>query len=347
MPQCLIGLGSNLGNRASLLDAAIARLGEEPRVEIIARSQFHETSPVGGPAGQGAFLNAAILLRTPLHPAELLGALICIETDLGRRRIERWGPRSIDLDLLLYDDLVLQSETLQLPHPRMAWRRFVLEPAAEVAPEMQHPTIGWTIARLLNHLDKARPYVAIAGPAGAGKRELARAIADRFGGVLVPDPAAQQYETSGWVNSYGVTPDQELEFAKRRAKAVAVDSAVWSQDHPLWVSDFWVGQSAAAIRVLSEAAERQTLLQRWYGAANQACPPKLTVLLDAPADYCARRLVERGEAPRSEEQFERIETLRRALFEQVRQPNLGPVLSLDGQQPADAEHELAAAVSAM
>lgn len=347
MPHCLIGLGSNLGNRASLLDAALARLGANARVEIVARSRFHETSPAGGPAGQGAFLNAALLLRTPLSPGELLGTLMHIEADLGRRRVERWGPRSIDLDLLLYDNLVLESETLQLPHPRMAWRRFVLEPAAEVAPEMLHPTTGWTIAGLLNHLDKTRPYVAIAGPAGVGKRELARAIADRFGGCLVADPAGPEREPSGQANSYGVTPDQELEFAKGRAKAVAVDSAVWFQDQPLWVSDFWVGQSAAAIRVFSEAAERQALLERWNGAARQACPPRLTVLLDAPAEYCARRLVQRGERPLSEEELERIETLRRALLEQVRQPDLGPVLLLDGQQPADAEHELAAAVSSM
>lgn len=347
MPQCLIGLGSNLGDRGSLLDAAITKLAEVPHVEIRARSRFHETPPVGGPAGQGSFLNAAVLIETPLAPHALLAAVARIETDLGRRRVERWGPRPIDLDLLLYDNLVLRSENLHLPHPRMAWRRFVLVPAAEVAPRMQHPTIGWTIAEMLDHLDRARSYVAIAGPGGAGKRELARTISDRFGGMLVLDPAFPPGDPSGQINSYGVTPDAELEFAKRRAKAVAVDSTMWNERHPLWVSDFWVGQSAAAIQVLSEGTQRELLLKRWHDAVAQACPPKLTVLLDVPAGYYAGHLVDRGTSASTEERLTEIDTIGRALMEQVRQPGLGPVLELDGRRPADAVEELAAAVSAM
>ncbi len=347
MPQCLIGLGSNLGDRASLLDAAIAALADVPGVQVVARSRFHETVPAGGPAGQGPFLNAVVLIKTPLAPAELLAAVGRIETNLGRRRGERWGPRPIDLDLLLYDNLILRSEDLRLPHPRMAWRRFVLAPSAEVAPEMPHPAIGWTISQLLDHLDKARPYVAVAGPAGAGKRQLARSIADRFGGVLVADPAAADRGSRGQPISYGVNAHAELEFAKRRAEAVAIDSAIWSQDHPLWISDFWVGQSAAAIEMSSVPAECETLLRRWRDTAGGACPPKLTVLLDAPAPYCARQLAGRGALNSGPDDLDRIEAFRRLLLEQVRRPGLGPVLELDGSRPADAAEELAAAVSAM
>ena len=136
------------------------RLVAQPQIAVAAVSCWRETAPVGGPPGQPPFLNGALLAETSLAPHDLLAALQQIENDLGRRRAERWGPRTIDLDLLLYDELVLDTPSLTLPHPRMAWRRFVLEPAAEVAGAMLHPTIGWTIARLLEHLNTARPYVA-------------------------------------------------------------------------------------------------------------------------------------------------------------------------------------------
>ena len=102
-------------------------------------------------------------------PQALLAEFQKVEADLGRQRNEHWGPRTIDLDLLLYDDLTLADPDLVVPHPRMAWRRFVLEPAAEVAPEMLHPGTGWTIARLLDHLNQTPWYLAIAGPIGVGK----------------------------------------------------------------------------------------------------------------------------------------------------------------------------------
>ena len=98
--------------------------------------------PIGGPAGQEPFLNAAALLETSLPPAELLARLQRIELHLGRTRETRWAARTLDLDLLLYDNLVLNTPYLTLPHPRMAFRRFVLEPAAEVAPEMAHPRLA-------------------------------------------------------------------------------------------------------------------------------------------------------------------------------------------------------------
>ena len=129
---------------------------------------------VGGPEGQRPYLNGALLLETSLEPEALLTRLLQIEAELGRCRSTRWDQRTIDLDLLLYDSLVVRSPELELPHPRMAVRRFVLEPAAEVAGSMVHPTIGWSVDRLLEHLCSATPYAAIVGPPESGKTELAR-----------------------------------------------------------------------------------------------------------------------------------------------------------------------------
>ena len=111
--------------------------------------------PIGGPAGQGEFLNGAALVDTTIAPLILLKELQQIEERLGRKPAERWAARPIDIDMLLYDREVMEMEMITLPHPRLTFRRFVLQPAAEVAPKMLHPVIGWPVERLLLHLDNA------------------------------------------------------------------------------------------------------------------------------------------------------------------------------------------------
>jgi len=152
MNQCLIAFGSNLGDEDSIFEQTTTRLGEVAGISISAISQRIRTTPIGGPSDQPDYLNAAITVQTWLKPVELHQALIRIETELGRERRVRWGARKIDLDLLLYENECLETETLTIPHPRMSFRRFVLEPAAEIAGEMRHPIAGMTIQELLDHL---------------------------------------------------------------------------------------------------------------------------------------------------------------------------------------------------
>jgi 2-amino-4-hydroxy-6-hydroxymethyldihydropteridine diphosphokinase len=163
MATALISLGSNVGDRAAALRQSLALLALSPALRVTATSTFHETRPAGGPAAQEKFLNAAAVLQTSLPPLELLSVLQGVENQLGRVRSERWGPRTIDLDLLLYDELELETPELTLPHRRMSFRRFVLEPAAEIAGEMLHPVCGNTIGGLLRHLEQSPRYLAVAG----------------------------------------------------------------------------------------------------------------------------------------------------------------------------------------
>jgi len=148
-----IGLGSNLGDRRGALERAIAALSAAPGVIVQRVSSFHETEPVGGPPGQGMFLNAAAVLETTLDPLRLLHVLQEIEAQSGRRRTVRWGERTLDLDLLLYADQIVEQPELTIPHPRLSVRRFVLEPLVEVAPEAVDPVTKRTIAELLADLN--------------------------------------------------------------------------------------------------------------------------------------------------------------------------------------------------
>ena len=137
--KAVIALGSNLGNRELNIDSAIAELAKV--IEITHLSTNHETDPVGGPE-QPKYLNAILIAETQLGPHELLATMLDIENKLGRKREIHWGPRTIDLDLIIVEDEVITTNDLVLPHPRAHERRFVLEPWLEIDPTAKLPGYG-------------------------------------------------------------------------------------------------------------------------------------------------------------------------------------------------------------
>jgi 2-amino-4-hydroxy-6-hydroxymethyldihydropteridine diphosphokinase len=147
--RCIIALGSNLGDRLGNLQAAISGLAVTDGVEVIAVSELYETAPVGGPDDQGAFYNAALVAETTLAAADMLALLHHLEAECDRERVVHWGPRTLDLDLLVYGDMVSDDPALELPHPRQHLRRFVLVPVCDVAPDVVHPRLGATMRKLL------------------------------------------------------------------------------------------------------------------------------------------------------------------------------------------------------
>ena len=151
--RAYVGLGSNLGEREATLWKALEGLGATEGIEVLAVSSFRETDPVGV-VDQPRFVNAAAALETSLSPRELLERLLDVERSLGRHRAveERWGPRTLDLDLLLYGGESIDEPGLEVPHPRLRERRFVLEPLLELSPDLAVPGNG-TVRELLAALD--------------------------------------------------------------------------------------------------------------------------------------------------------------------------------------------------
>ena len=335
MPRCLVAVGSNLGDRASWITRAVEMLCDRIAAEQVRVSPLHETAPIGVD-GQTAYLNAAMAFDTGLEAGRLHEAMRTVEEALGRQRTTRWAARTIDLDLLLYGNEVIHRADLVVPHPRMAFRRFVLAPAAEVAPAMLHPTIGWSVSRLLEHLDTAKPYVAIAGLRGCGKTALAGRLSTALDGRLLAGPRIDERRLSvpqGASRAYA----REIELLARRA--VLLDRESWPEGDVLAISDFYLDQCLAYAELALGRRERDAFGRAFRDALAQVVLPKLLVVLDTPRSV---------EGP-AEDLPHTVtpEQLRAKLVDLTMRRDLGPVLRLDTSDSDAQFTEVAAAIEAM
>jgi len=252
-----IALGSNLGDRRRFLDQALQLLREQPHVRVRQVSSYHETKPVGGPPGQGAYLNAAAELQTDLPPHEVLRLLLEVESRLGRVRQERFGPRTIDLDLLLYEEATRADEELTLPHPRMHERLFVLRPLAEIAPCARHPRLGLTVREMLER--QAPPgreltgvRASVTGSTSGIGRAVALALAAGGADVVVHGrrsrPAAEEVAALG--RAFGTRSAVVLADLRDEQECRRLAEEAWS----VWGGvEVWVN-NAGADTLTGEAA---------------------------------------------------------------------------------------------
>ncbi len=333
MSRALIGLGSNLGDRARQLDRAVHILTTTPGVRGVRTSAWHPCKPIGGPPNQREYLNGAALIQAFLAPEELLARLQQIEQAMARNRGDRWAPRTIDLDLLLFDDIVRSSSLLTLPHPRMAFRKFVLEPATKIAESMVHPTIGWTVRQLLDHISQATAYVAISGSliggaTAAAIRQLATAAAAKTSWRVL-DLSANELEIK-LSDSPSLVTSRSIELFGREAEAL--NRASWS-DASGAISTFWIEDVLALADLISPGALDTT----WQAVAPGIVPPKLLVACTGSGGAAG------AEAPGSE----LAGRVRDAIQRRASRTGIGPVLWVNLDNPADAEQELVAAIEAM
>jgi 2-amino-4-hydroxy-6-hydroxymethyldihydropteridine diphosphokinase len=309
-----------------------------PQIRALAVSSIRPSKPAGGPEGQDEFLNAAARLETSLLPEDLLSRLLAIEDKIGRVREQRWGPRVIDLDLLLYDRVELKSPTLELPHPRMCYRRFVLEPAAEIAAEMVWPVNGWSVKQLLVHLDSTARYIAV----GCVREDFERIIGqlrsttdcrvvnefsheDALLEVLGTDaihPSRQWVPPDHWMENV-----LDLECQKN-AESLAM--ATWPQDRRWTLSDFWAEfefDAATSLLELSGAGPDSEVFGKLRDYRLLVQKPRLVILLDDGDSALAGA-------------YRRIDQLRR-------HANCPPSLWLSMDDPVRVEREVLAAMQAM
>jgi 2-amino-4-hydroxy-6-hydroxymethyldihydropteridine diphosphokinase len=305
---------------------------------VIRVSRWLETKPIGGAVGQGEYLNGAALLETELSPAELFSRLTQIERSLGRERHERWGPRTIDLDLLLYDQLVMQTPELILPHPRMAFRRFVLQPAAEIAGPMVNPEIGWSIDRLLQHLNTAAAYIAISGSTFPATHALAAVTVKTAGWKLLEFTSAGDESPS--TGRPRLTLSGAIEFLRDQAEILRLED--WSDPSMGRISSFWIEDLLAIGEVLWQG----DLDIIWNAIAPEIVRPKLLVCYDSLQSNStnAMNTAETSDTHQATELWQQLCAARRA---RSQQPGIGPVLRLDASDPVRAVQELIAAIQAM
>lgn len=298
MPQALIALGANepwpdsalsrpLSERhwakghsvppeftslAANLDRAVAHMAATPGIRLLAQSHWHPTAPAGGPLGQPAFLNGVVRIETELAPIALLDQLQAVERRGGRQRLVPWGPRTIDLDLLMYDDLVFSSPRLELPHPRLGYRRFVIAPAAEVAADWRHPCIGWTIGELARHVAMPLNLVAVIGRDRPAIARLIQSVLDRVPGDYLRFPSVSRADFSSDASSdassdvqgrgvrASVADDELLEW---RGRLLEASQAAVLASRPL-LCDFWPTHERLAPRRGNDAVALPTP-KLWVG----------------------------------------------------------------------------------
>ncbi|MBL9164100.1 MAG: 2-amino-4-hydroxy-6-hydroxymethyldihydropteridine diphosphokinase [Planctomycetaceae bacterium] len=308
MAHALVALGSNLGARTERLDVALAELARLPNSRLIRRSGWVETPPIGGPKGQGSFLNGAALMSTALTPRQMLAELQRIEMQLGRVRGQRWAARALDLDLLLFDQMVIEQrhgspgrrpgvathpapprsaslsgeaagcnavdaiDDLIVPHPRMASRRFVLEPAVAAAPWMVHPTSGWTVQALCEQLVHGDDLVAVIGDTPEEAAVWVERLRQRFAG----DPKIVAWGDYRVKTSYPAFPRPKLILAfssDRWVNLTAFQAAGPSRRMPNLPTSgpiAWIPSTDAAEAMVEAAAAVQAVWPELASAASRS-----------------------------------------------------------------------------
>lgn len=294
-----IGLGSNLGDPRTNLTAALAALNGHPQIHDVQSSSFYETEPLGRLV-QPQFLNAAAKLTTTLSCWQLFEFLQQAESELGRKYAEHWGPRMIDLDLLLYDNAVIDEPGLQVPHSQLHLRSFVLKGLCELAPDLIHPQLNRTIRQLYDRLsgqnfsfDSARPQlVSIAGNIGVGKTTLATRMAERLGAKFVPEKYDDNpYLSDVYAGHNELALDSELFFLSSGASQLTKSRLEAGQ---YYVSDYVFDKARIYASAWLTGVDFRKYMKHYDSVKEGVSEPVLVIYLYDTLENCMERIHRRN-----------------------------------------------------
>ena len=294
-----LGLGSNLGEPRANLAAALAALNEHSQIQNVQSSSFYETKPLGRLI-QPLFLNAAAKIQTTLTCRELFDFLQKTELALGRQRKEHWGPRIIDLDLLLYDDQIIEEPDLTVPHPQLHLRSFVLQGLCELNADLVHPQFGRTVRQLYNRLngqnfslDSAGPQlVSIAGNIGVGKTTLAAGLAERLKAEVI----LEKYDDNPYLSDVydgheELALDSELFFLSSGASQLTASRL---KTDARYVSDYVFDKAMIYASAWLNGVDFRKYMKHYESAQEGVAAPVVVIYLYDTLEYCLQRIHQRN-----------------------------------------------------
>ena len=309
-----IGLGSNQGDRELYIQSAIEMLSQSPGIQIIHKSTLQETAALSISAEQPDYLNAVVEIKTPLTPMNLFKALQEVEIRLGRVRVEKWGQRTIDLDILLYGNQVISEPSLCVPHQQMHLRSFVLDGLVELCPDRVHPVLQRTIAVLAKRLNgqnfasnPARPQlVSVAGLIGVGKTTLTRGLAEQWGGDgIFEEYDKNPYLAKVYAGAKELALDSELYFLSSSIRQLSPETLQAGQ---IYVNDYVFEKARIYARSWLEAGQLAEYEAIYPEQHKKAVPPTAVIFLEDMIENCLERIHRRQ---RPFEQGIQIEFLKR------------------------------------
>lgn len=294
-----IGLGGNLGDRRETIETAVRMLAENEHIESVSVSELIETAPLDG-TNQPDYLNAVAELQTTLSPEELHRAMIEIENRLGRVRQEKWSPRTIDLDLLLYDDKIIDTAELIVPHPQMHLRSFVLTGLCRLNPNLIHPVMKVTVRELAARLNGGdfvpepdRPQlISIAGNIGVGKTTLTKKLADCFNCATFYEPYdTNPYMPDVYAGKKELALDSQLFFLTSRVEQLNRENL---SPGTIYISDYVFDKELIYAETLLNPQQLALYKEIYKPLAAKVSPPVLVIYMQDSPQNCLERIHRRN-----------------------------------------------------
>ena len=294
-----IGLGSNLGDRKDFIDKALKMLAEAGKIELTRTSSIVETKPLGR-TDQPDYLNTVAEIKTTLAPEELYKILFNIENNLGRERKEKWLSRTIDLDLLFFDDQVINSPDLTVPHLQLHLRNFVLQGLCELNPDLIHPVIKVSVSELAARLnggnfvlEKHKPQlISIAGNIGVGKTTLAKKLSERFICDVLYEPYDDNpFMPDVYAGRKDLALDSQLFFLTRRAEQLSLNNLVPGQ---IYISDYVFDKEMVYAKALLNKKQLDLYEKIYNPFIGNVFEPVLVIYIKDTSQNCLERIHKRN-----------------------------------------------------